>query len=55
MDAGVNNSLGFAPQNPQLKNGMDAILEQRSAQHKKPCILIRHRKTARIVLLLLLQ
>jgi hypothetical protein len=29
MDAGVNNSLGFAKQNPQLKNGMDAIFEQR--------------------------
>jgi hypothetical protein len=28
-DAGVNNSLGFAKQNPKLKNGMEAIFEQR--------------------------
>jgi hypothetical protein len=30
MDAGLNKSLGFLrSKNPQLKNGMDAILEQR--------------------------
>jgi hypothetical protein len=28
-EAGGNNFLGFAKQNPKLKNGMDAIFEQR--------------------------
>jgi hypothetical protein len=29
MDAGVNNSMGFALQNPQPKNSMDAVFRQR--------------------------
>jgi hypothetical protein len=29
MEAGINNFLGFSSQNPKLKNGMDAIFEQR--------------------------
>jgi hypothetical protein len=29
MDAGINNFLGFAKQNPKLKNGMDAIFKRR--------------------------
>jgi hypothetical protein len=29
MDAGVNYSLGFASQNPQPKNSMDAVFRQR--------------------------
>jgi hypothetical protein len=29
QDAGVNNFLGFALQNPQSKNSMDAVFRQR--------------------------
>jgi hypothetical protein len=29
------DSLGFAKQNPQLKNGMDAIFEQRKGLKRK--------------------
>jgi hypothetical protein len=36
MDAGINNFLGFALQNPKLKNGMDAIFEQRKGLKRYP-------------------
>jgi hypothetical protein len=35
MDAGINNFLGFASQNPKLKNGMNAIFEQRKGLKRK--------------------